>query len=325
MFDISYYLQQHLLARVATDYGLDHSELVGRYLSCPPPPPTGPKVHTPVAPSVSTGPKPRRKVVWDSTRHCHGTKNNGTRCCSVRVDGTEFCRHHQGQREHPVPLAPVRATDDDIATVQSFSVHTPAHSRRPSFSATTPPSAVDPEAQRVFEDIAHRRVGCGHLLKKVVLPVGGYTGISLPTADGGFDAEPMFRQMAETAGLTLQVVDGHLIPHGYIEPTVSSVEQELDLQGTVESCCDAPDDVDEVSSPVVLDYDTFMAMADAVGLDDDVDPNCSVDDAYYSFGLFITSVDDNVKQLRKMLADEGYETTIEEVADGEEYMFITKK
>ena len=335
--DSSFYLQQHLLARVATDYHLDHGELVGRYLVGPAVPAPGHAVSKsahvaskPSPPAVAA--KPRRRVQWDVNKHCAGTKNNGTHCCSVRLEGTQFCRHHQGQKEHPVPLATTRTNSDEaLSPAHSFSVHTPAHSRRPSVGDHHGP--VDLAAQRVFADLANNRVGCGHLLKKVALVDRGYSGWALPCGPD-FEAEPMFRQVAAVAGLALAVVGGdHLIPLGYIEPgqdsVCSSVEPELQLDPC--SACSATDeatsgnrDLTEDHVDLELDYDMFMAMAESVGLDDDVDPACTLDDNYFPFGIYVTSVDENIKQFQKMVGDEGYETVVETV-DDEDYLFVMRR
>ena len=342
--DSSFYLQQHLLARVSHDYHLDHRELVGRYLAGPVPfgldvglgpntchDPKGAGLPSPPAVVHDQAPKPRRRVEWDHTKHCAGTKNNGTHCCSVRLEGTQFCRHHQGQKDHPVPLEVGRTTDDDDAPTpaHSFSVHTPAHSRRPSVGDHHGP--VDLVAQRVFADLANNRVGCGHLLKKVALVDRGYSGWSLPCGPD-FEAEPMFRQVASVAGLAVTVVGGdHLIPLGYIEPgqdsVCSSVEPELALDpvdGDDDSSATSGhrDPVDHVD--LELDYDMFMAMAESVGLDDDVDPACTLDDNYFPFGIYVTSVDENIKQFQKMVGDEGYETVVETV-DDEDYLFVMRR
>ena len=328
----SYYLQTHLLARVASDYQLDFSELTGRYLPMPTAPAFPMPVHAkpvdaPLAPSVK---KPKRRVEWDTLKHCHGTKNNGTRCCSVMFEATEFCRHHQGQKEHPVPLAPVA---DAQSVVQSFSVHTPAHSRRPSFDADSPPASMDPRAQEVFAEIARDRVGCGHLLKKVKFS-SGYQGWSLPQGTD-FESEPMFRNAAHLSGLLLAVIEGHLTPCGYIEPTEagsSSTISELPLQNTpvfVGTPNDTDnEDEDEVDSgPYEMTYDYFESMAETWGLDDDIENGLDDGPEYHPFGIYITSMEDMNESLKKFqaaLREEGHETAMENI-DDTDYLLVYKK
>ena len=336
--DSSYYLQTHLLARVANDYQLDFSELTGRYLPMPTAPafpmhiPTKP-VDAPLAPSAK---KPKRRVEWDTLKHCHGTKNNGTRCCSVMFEATEFCRHHQGQKEHPVPLAPVTEVADAQSMAQSFSVHTPAHSRRPSFDADSPPASMDPRAQEVFAEIARDRVGCGHLLKKVKFS-SGYQGWSLPQGDD-FESEPMFRDIANRAGLLLAIIEGHLTPCGYIEPTEatsSSTVTDLPLQNTpvfatTPTATDNDDDTDDEeadSGPLEMTYDLFESMAEAYGLDDDIENGLDDGPEYHPFGIYITSMEDMSESLKKFqvaLREEGHNTAMENI-DDIDYLLVYKK
>lgn len=326
--DMSFYLQSHLLSRVATDYGLDHQTLVGRYLVVPMAPP--PVFGVPPVKSVDVPPptkKPKRRVEWDSLKHCHGTKNNGTHCCSVMFQGTKFCRHHQGQAENPVPLAPAV---EDVSVVQSFSIHTPAYSRRPSFDAGSPPAALDPRAQEVFARVARDHVGCGHLLKKVKLTTG-YEGWSLPTGED-FEVEPFFRDSAAKSGLLLAIIQGHLTPCGYIEPCESScstMESELPLDVNTPKFITTPTVADEPtdeadSGPCVMNYDLFESMAEALGLDEDLDSAVIDSPDYYPFGIYITSMEEmgeNIKKLQKNLAEEGYQSIIEDI-DGEEYLIV---
>ena len=195
---------------------------------------------------------------------------------------------------------------------------------------------MDPRTQEVFAQLARDRVGCGHLLKKVKFS-SGYQGWSLPQGEG-FESEPMFRDIAGKSGLLLAIIEGHLTPCGYIEPPAatssSSTCTDLPLQNTpvfigTPTVDDDDDDTDnEVDSgPCEMTYDLFESMAEAWGLDEDIETGLDGDGGYYPFGIYITSMEDMNESLKKFqaaLREEGHETAIEDI-DDTDYLLVYKK
>jgi len=305
-------------------------------------------IATAVAAPAKAPKKPRKQQVHVPGTSCCGTNRHSKLCCNARLKDSTFCRWHQDQLANPVVPAP---TVDPNADVQSFSVHTPPHSRRPSVSSPDPTRA---QAQEKFSQLATDRCNSGHLVKQVTLAGGSYIGVGIKL-DNNFVCKQMFTDAAKSIGLFLAEVDDHLTPCGYMpegdEEVADSVVHVVPTQmPSLSTHFDGDDDAESVvpNTPIYhtdtedeeaeaesedfdLTEDTFQSMADSCGLTDEVDNNANSDDAaYYPFGIYISSFEDNTENLdllQKNLSALGYSTKITEDYEDEDekYMLIQMK
>ena len=321
----------NLLRLIQLDYQLD-DDLCARYLH-----PVGFPAHATmpmpmpmampmaVAASVKSGgekvKKPRKEQVHVPGVSCCGTNRHGKLCCNSRAKNSEYCRWHMDQKENPVAPIVERDPDEDV---QSFSVHTPQHSRRPSVSGPVDPTLE--EAQVKFQELATNRCGVGHLVKKVSLEDGKYQGVSIALNEH-FGSEDLFREQAAELGLFLKVIEEHLVPAGYIPEETDDCES-VCCAHTPEYGTDAEcEEEEEVSTEMTLEV--FQSMAEACGLTDELDESATSDESYYPFGIYITSFEDNsenIKLLQKNIESRGFSSEIieEEDDEDEKYLVISR-
>ena len=331
----------NLLRLVQLDYGLA-DDLSAKYLhpagfptqvtdmkmSMPMPMPMAP-----VAPAAPAK-KEKKQGIHNPGVSCCGTNRFGKLCCNARAKDSEFCRWHADQKDAPVPPRTEEADDE----VQSFSIHTPAHSRRPSVSQV-PPQRL--EAQQKFGEIARDDIGCQHLITKVAL--SNYEGVAIKL-DDNFQQEPLFRNQCQVTGVFLAEVDGYLVPTVYMpEDSGESVTQPIRTE-PIDDPSDTEDELPMDNTPIFCTTDTeaedgdpqeeetkemteelFEDYATAVGLDDEFDGNTDIPDDYYPYGVFVSPFSDNtdnLKLLRTNLQSDGFVVEIIEINDDEDEKYL---
>ena len=304
---------------------------------------------SPAVPSSTKPKKPRKAQIHVPGTSCCGTNRHGKLCCNARAKESEFCRWHLDQKDNPVALT----VDPPVAesAAESFSVHTPVHSRRPSVSSPDPTRLA---AQEKFRELATGKCGCNHLLKNVAFETYQGPAIAL-TAN--FGVEAMFRSEASTMGLFLADIDGHLTPCGYIPaddddtlmpslaletdddacsvtpltmPSLTLEGDEYPIPNTPEfhtTDTEAEAETDE-GIPTDLTEESFQSYAEGAGLDEYFDANVTTKSDCYPFGIYISSMDDitdNVKLLKKTLKSVGFKSKIVSDDDDEDEKFLLIK
>ena len=334
----------NLLRLVQLDYALP-DDLSAKYLhpaGFPTPvadmkmPMSMPMPMAPVAIPVPPAKKEKKQGVHKPGISCGGTNRFGKLCCNARAKESEFCRWHADQKDTPVP--PRAEVDDD--EVQSFSIHTPAHSRRPSVSHPPPPQRH--EAQCKFREIARDDIGCDHLIKNVAL--SNYEGVAIKL-DDNFQQESLFRKQCQVLGVFLAEVDEHLVPTVYMpEGTAESVVQSI-LTEPIDDPSDTEDELPMKYTPTFCTTDTeaededpkeeedskemteelFEDYATATGLDDEFDGNTDIPEDYYPYGVFVSPFSnntDNLKLLRTNLQSDGFVVEIIEINEDEDEKYL---
>ena len=185
------------------------------------------------------------------------------------------------------------------------------------------------------------KCGCNHLVKTVAFPT--YEGPAIALNEN-FGVEAMFRSESAKLGLFLAEIDGHLTPCGYIPAdddddacsvtplTMPSLALEADDEYPV--IPNTPDfhtdtEVEEEEElPTELTEDAFQSYVESAGLDEYFDANVSSDPSNYSFGIYISSMEDlteNVKLLRKSVKSAGFKSKIIADEDDEDETFLIIK
>ena len=359
----------NLLRLVAHDYGLA-DDLTVKYLHFASPMdsmsmPMPMAMAMPLkagAPTPASGPtadskskKPRKAQIHVPGVSCCGTNRHGKLCCNSRAKESEFCRWHLDQKDNPVALTVDPPTQE--ADAESFSVHTPVHSRRPSVSSPDPTRLASHEK---FRELASGKCGCHHLVKNVAFET--YQGPAIALTPN-FGVEDMFRSEASKMGLFLADIDGHMTPCGYIPADDADVCPEPVLPLTMSSLTLDEDDTcsstsvrmpsltlepdeDEDEYPIVpntptfhtdteadelptdLTEESFQSYAEGAGLDEYFDANVTTRPDCYPFGVYISSMDDiteNVKLLKKTLKSVGIKSKIVADEDDEDEKFLLIK